>query len=277
MSKDAPTQSVTKPVEVPVSERTAGDVAQEAHSSLVNEYMKETPTQRSPEQLNGNGSVVPNKDFTDKYLPIPEKTPVLPRVTDIINKQDRSVSDILKQFEGDPALAKRQFADAINKSVSPEDQPAMKDIQNALFEGKIDKLGEALKGLSPEKRAELIKTLNENLDKYKLDTNLTLDSKGNVIVYNDRGNSAVSINPDTGETSLRPIERQTDGSILLKSGEIINRSAADLFSDIGRRLTHRAGLSALGLQQHHLLKPPLTQPRREYPIMPERQIEPNKD
>ena len=66
---------------------------------------------------------------------------------------------------------------------------------------------------------------------------LSMDSQGNVLIYEEHGNTAVSINPTTGAATLRAVERQPDGSMLLKPGEIINRQAADVMRALGEEAT----------------------------------------
>jgi len=125
--------------------------------------------------------------------------------------------------------------------VPPEDLKVATDLTDALIDGNVDKLKETLKGLSgdPEKLAKFVKAVNDHFNSKENfgGLEMQMDAKGNVLVYENKGSTAVSINPATGETTVRGIERQPDGSILMKEGEIINRTAADVLKSAGDAVT----------------------------------------
>ncbi len=133
--------------------------------------------------------------------------------------------------EKDRTAAKERLANDISALVPEADRESMKALQDALIDGDLSKLQETLKGLSsdPEKLATMVKEVNERFNKHELygGLDLSMDSNGDLLVYKEQGGTAVSINPATGETALRAVERQVDGSMLLKPGEILNRNAED--------------------------------------------------
>lgn len=141
----------------------------------------------------------------------------------------------------DRAEAKDKLGKELSDLIPEADKKTITDLQNALIDGDTKKFGEALKGLSgdPEKLAKFVKALNDNLNKNEKfgGVEVSMDGKGNVLVYGENGNTAVSYDPKTGEASLRAVERQDDGSVLLKPGEVINRKPDDVMKNLGDEAT----------------------------------------
>jgi hypothetical protein len=135
----------------------------------------------------------------------------------------------------DRANAKDQLAKGLSDLIPDADKALIKKMQAAVIDGNVGEMKAALKELAndPAKLEKYLKALNGQLDGVEL----TQDSKGNVLMYEKGSNTAVSINPTTGETTLRAIERQPDGSVLLKAGEIINRQVATVMRSIGDEAT----------------------------------------
>lgn len=154
-------------------------------------------------------------------------------MNDIVRSWDNTVTD-KNRNEAKEALAKN-----LSGLIPEADRALLKTMQGALIDGNLDKLKASLGSLSgnPDRMDAFIKEINANLKREGSTVELTNDGKGNVLVYDQWGNTAVSINAKTGETTLRAIERQNDGSILLKPGEIINRKPAEVMKNLGDEAT----------------------------------------
>ncbi|MBX9694699.1 MAG: hypothetical protein K2Z81_20090, partial [Cyanobacteria bacterium] len=141
--------------------------------------------------------------------------------------------------DADRTKAKETMAAELSDLIPEADRDLMTALQGALVDGNMDQLKESLKTLSadPAKLDLFIKELNKQLDKHGSGTNLDRDSAGNVLLYTRGGSTAISLNPSTGETTLRAIETQKDGSVLLKPGEIINRQATEVMSNLSDSIT----------------------------------------
>jgi hypothetical protein len=141
----------------------------------------------------------------------------------------------------DRAEAKEKLGKELSDLIPEADRKTITELQNALIDGDTKKFGEALKGLSgdPARLEKFVKALNDNLNKNEMfgGVELSMDGKGNVLVYGEKGNTAVSFDPKTGESSLRAVERQDDGSVLLKPGEVINRKPNEVMKNLGDEAT----------------------------------------
>lgn len=140
---------------------------------------------------------------------------------------------------------RKEAKEALEKGISglvPEgDRKAQVALQNAIVDGDMGKFKEAVKALGndPEKLSKMVKEVNDQLNRNEKfgGVELSMDSKGNVLLYGEKGNTAVSVNPKTGEATLRAVETQNDGSVVLKDGEIINRKAEDVMKSLGDQAT----------------------------------------
>lgn len=140
---------------------------------------------------------------------------------------------------------RKEAKEALEKGISglvPEgDRKAQLALQNAIIDGDMGKFKEAVKSLGndPEKLAKMVKEVNDQLNRNEKfgGVELSMDSKGNVLLYGEKGSTAVSVNPKTGEATLRAVETQNDGSVVLKDGEIINRKADDVMKQLGDQAT----------------------------------------
>lgn len=167
---------------------------------------------------------------------------------DLLNGMDKNIgNDGLKHInklprevtQEDRDKAKKVLEKELNELIPEADRKAVTDLQNAIIDGDAKKLGEVIKGMDPAKLDKYIKAVNDNLNKHETfgGVELTRDSQGNVLLYGEKGNTAVSIDPKTGAATLRAVERQPDGSVLLKPGEIINRNADDVARELGDSAT----------------------------------------
>ncbi len=144
--------------------------------------------------------------------------------------------------DADRAKAKeRLLSNELMALLPTETQANLKQMQSALIDGNLDAMKEVLKKLSadPAKVRQFVDIVNRTLSRHEGfgGIDLSMDGQGNVLIYEENGNTAVSINPANGATTLRAVERLPDGSVLLKPGEIINRQAPDVMRNIGDAAT----------------------------------------
>lgn len=139
--------------------------------------------------------------------------------------------------------AKEKLEKELSELIPEKDRQSLKNLQSAIIDGDLGKLQSSLKELSgnPEQLRKIVSALNKQMEK-RMGVDMRMDAAGNVLLYESGGSTALSINPKTGESTLRPMETQMDGSVVLKPGEIINRTPADVLKNIGdeatRSLTH---------------------------------------
>jgi|AGTN01.1.fsa_nt_gi hypothetical protein len=158
--------------------------------------------------------------------------------------------------------AKEKLEKELSELIPDKDRQSLKNLQSAIIDGDLGKLQSTLKELSgnPEQLKKIISALNKQMEK-TMGVNMRMDSAGNVLLYENGGSTALSINPKTGESTLRPMETQMDGSVVLKPGEIINKTAADVLKNIGdegtRSLTHGR---FYGYIKPMMLEPIMTKP-----------------
>jgi hypothetical protein len=160
---------------------------------------------------------------------------------EIINhKLERSLKPFVT--DKDRENAKKALAKEIGDDVPEADRKKVQDLQGALVDGDLGKVQEALKAMSddPAKLAKYVDMVNKQFndnERGRGGLEMVTDSKGNVLVYAERAQVAVQIDPKTGETTVRGIDQQPDGSVVLKEGEVINRNATDLMKRIGYEAT----------------------------------------
>lgn len=154
-------------------------------------------------------------------------------LTKIADSRGDSIRDDMARIkrpitDKDRQAAKDMLAKDIDPALSDADKKLMKDLQGSLIDGDLGKLKETLKELSadPKKLANFLESVNKQMNKHETLGGLELatDGKGNVLVYENNGKTAVSVDPKTGETSVRPVTRQDDGSVVLLDGEVLNRT-----------------------------------------------------
>jgi len=163
-------------------------------------------------------------------------------IEDIISKTMAFEGYLGKVTDADRKEAKDQLGDNELMGLLPKgDQQTLKSLHSALIDGDLDSLKDTLKGLAdnPERLKKFVDIVNKTFEKNEGygGIDLGMDGKGNVLVYEEGGNTAVSINPADGSTTLRAVETQRDGSVLLKPGEIINRTTGEVMSSISDEAT----------------------------------------
>lgn len=253
MTKSAPQETESKVIEK--ATQNGSDIAGDARQTLSDAAMNEMKSMSKAGKAAGNelGSNSIEKDSSGRV-----GNEINKKLQDSISNgsigekiqeltKDGSIAmgiGIGKKAEvtaEDRAEAKEKLGKELSDLIPDADKKTIKDLQDALIDGDTKKFGEALKGLSgdPEKLAKFVKALNENLNKNEKfgGVEVSMDGKGNVLVYGEKGNTAVSFDPKTGEPSLRAVERQDDGSVLLKPGEVINRKPDEVMKNLGDEAT----------------------------------------
>ncbi|MCA9817951.1 MAG: hypothetical protein KC652_22745 [Cyanobacteria bacterium HKST-UBA01] len=163
-----------------------------------------------------------------------------------VEKAERngSLEDVFKKLEPKAVTpeqrmdAKRDIQDRIPAEVSPGDRKALVSMQEAIIDGNVEKLGQSIESLrgDPERMERLINGLNRQLKESDSDTRVTMTKDGRVFLSNPSSDTAVQFNKD-GTSEVKPVEHTFSGAIVVKPGEVINRSAEDVASSIGDRTT----------------------------------------
>jgi len=171
-----------------------------------------------------------------------------------------SIIEIMKKAEPsekEREAAKKELAEGISKLIPPEDRKTLVGMQEALIDGNLESFQKLVGSLkdNPEKLAAMIKELNSGLDRAEWSggVNVQQDSKGNVLLYKQNGNTAIEINPSTGATVLRPVEPRFDGTAVIQPGEVIGADAGKVMRDIGNEATE-------SLMPHKIGKIPFDKP-----------------
>ncbi|MBX9691694.1 MAG: hypothetical protein K2Z81_04870 [Cyanobacteria bacterium] len=155
----------------------------------------------------------------------------------------------------DRTRAKEQLASELSELIPEADRQLMRTLQSAIIDGNMDQLRATLRTLAadPAKLTRFIDALNKQFAKHEIFNGIELgrDSQGNVLLYKEKGNTALSINPTSGDATVRAIEVQADGSVLLRPGEIINRQPADVLQAVADEATR----AVVGPRFHDLPRP----------------------
>ncbi|MGD9681267.1 MAG: hypothetical protein AB7W16_08785 [Candidatus Obscuribacterales bacterium] len=171
---------------------------------------------------------------------------------DAAGKAGESIIEYMKRAEPsdkDREAAKKELAEGISKLIPPEDRKTLVGMQEALIDGNLESFQKLVGSLkdNPEKLAAMIKELNNGLDKGLWGgAHVQQDSKGNVLLYKENGNTAIEINPSTGETVLRPMEPRFDGTAVIQPGEVVGADAGKIMRDIGNEATESLVPNKLG-------------------------------
>lgn len=160
------------------------------------------------------------------------------------SKIGESIIEMMKKAEPsekEREAAKKELAEGISKLIPEEDRNTLVGMQEALIDGNLESFQKLVGSLkdNPEKLAAMIKELNNGLDRAEWGggVNVQQDSKGNVLLYKQNGDTAIEINPQTGQTTLRPVEPRFDGTAVIQPGEVIGADAGKVMRDIGNEAT----------------------------------------
>ncbi len=159
----------------------------------------------------------------------------------IPNERHRTPDTDFRVTPEDRTRAKQVLANELSELIPQADRDLMRNLQSAVIDGNLDQLRTTLRTLSadPAKLNRFIEALNRQFSRHEVFNGIELgrDGQGNVLLYKEKGNTALSINPTTGDASVRAIEVQADGSVLLRPGEIINRQPAEVLQAVGDEAT----------------------------------------
>lgn len=226
------------------------------------------------EKIRGRGDIenAPNKLEHAK----PDEGNIIERV-----ERESSLDDFIKKLQPKAITpeqrmdAKKDLQGRIPAEVSPGDRKALVSMQEAIIDGNMDKLGtsiEALRG-DPERMERLINGLNRQLKESDSDTRVTMTEDGRVFLSNPSSDTAVQFNKD-GTSEVKPVEHTFSGAIVVKPGEVINRSAADVASSIGDKTTREINYEPMykPIEKPDLRKPlPFDKPWGDkVPLYPDR-------
>lgn len=120
--------------------------------------------------------------------------------------------------------AKDKVDGKIDGLISTADKATLKNMQDAALSGDPKAFGDAINGLKddPARLKDFVKEMNKNFKDSDAGLNATVDEKGNVVLYGDHGKNAVEIGAD-GTSRVRALEREPDGTVIMKDGEVLNK------------------------------------------------------
>ncbi len=118
-------------------------------------------------------------------------------------------------------------------NLSEQEKKAVHDIQNALLGGTFDAFTTAIQGLSnnPEKLSQALEEAQRNIQLAGGKVDLAF-SDGKAYVYGENSKFAVQVDPETGNSAVKPITR-ADGAVTVGSGEVISKTPQAEFKAIG--------------------------------------------
>lgn len=245
------------------SPNSAKDIAEKGEARQSDEKIGEKLQSGSPSEGRTHGSIQEGLNSLDKIDQLGELAEQLGRKDEIDKEphkqehtkpgegnvierieRDGSLDDMFKKLEPKKITpeqrmdAKKELQGLIPEEVSPGDRKALVSMQEAIIDGNVEKLGTSLEALrgDPERMERLINGLNKQLMKSDSDTRVTMTEDGRVFLSNPRSDTAVQFNKD-GTAEVKPVEHTFSGAIVVKPGEVINRSAEDVASSIGDRTT----------------------------------------
>ncbi|MBZ0186336.1 MAG: hypothetical protein K8F91_08825 [Candidatus Obscuribacterales bacterium] len=157
-------------------------------------------------------------------------------------KLAEGISDLIPKEDACIICSAFRFLTGDTSDLIPEkDRAVLKAMQASLIDGDLKGFQAAVLSLkdNPEKLQVLIKELNQGLDRSEMGqgADVRMDSKGNVLLYEGNGNTAIEINPKTGAVTLQPIEARFDGTVVLQPGEVLGADPDKVMREIGNTVT----------------------------------------
>ena len=155
---------------------------------------------------------------------------------DILIDEGIKIKDKLIGITHEPT--KEETSDAqgkLNKQIDdllPDDRKQnLKALQDAAVGGDPKAMADAIANIDPKDRAAYIKELNKNLDATNAGMHAQIDKAGNVVIYGDNSDKAVEIAP-SGQATVRKVERELDGTVILKEGEVLGTDPSKVMKDL---------------------------------------------
>ncbi len=151
---------------------------------------------------------------------------------------------------------------------SEQEKKAIHDIQNALLGGTFDAYTTALQGLgnNPEKLSQVMEEAQRNIQLAGGKIDLAL-SDGKAYMYAENSKFAVQVDPQTGNSAVKPITR--DGDVVsVGSGEVISKTPQSEFKSITDDVVR--GVAPLPVVEwdmppSNIMRPPTAAPSNDRP------------
>lgn len=117
-------------------------------------------------------------------------------------------------------------------NLSEQEKKAVHDIQNAVLGGTFDAFATAIQALgnNPEKLSQALEEAQRNIQLAGGNVGLAL-SDGKAYLFGDNSKFAVQVDPETGNSAVKPITRE-DGVVTVGSGEVISKTPQAEFKAI---------------------------------------------
>jgi len=154
---------------------------------------------------------------------------------------------IYNDGETDPqlkaALAHRLIIENMNPLIDDTDRKFLSFFCNAILRGDIDMLKQLFKVIAdtmPQKLEPYTKALTKLFSDTNAGVCLRWISRDRILVHIYHGNCALAINPHTGSSSVIPIQTEWDGSVCVRSGEVIAPGCEKLMETIRNQALQRA-------------------------------------
>lgn len=146
--------------------------------------------------------------------------------------------DFDKVTPQDRTEAKQELQKMIPEILSDADRKALVSMQEAIIDGNVEKLGKSIASMKddPAKLGKFANEINRELKEAGSDTRLTVAKDGRVFLSSQGGDLAVQFNAD-GSSEVKPVEYTRSGAMVVKPGEVVNRSSEDVGRGIGDSTT----------------------------------------
>ncbi|MBU6450486.1 MAG: hypothetical protein KGS72_01815 [Cyanobacteria bacterium REEB67] len=131
--------------------------------------------------------------------------------------------------------ADKSLDKSLSKMAAPEASKSMQAIDAAITSGDTKALGEAIKSADPAKLRDMLGEINRVLAEKGSSTRLDMTEDGKVLVSDSKSNTAIAVDPKTGDISAKEVEHNADGSMLVKPGELLNVDTDKAFKEISDR------------------------------------------
>jgi hypothetical protein len=175
---------------------------------------------------------------------------------------DKERSDAEKTLEG-----------RMSKLIPEADRDAMKAMTTAITNGDTKAFAEAVKktGGDPAKLKALVTEVDKMLEEKGCSIRLDVTGDGKVLVSDTSKETALAVDPKSGNVEAKSVEHNPDGSILVKPGEVLHVDTEKAFKDMGDRAVNAVnGKLDFNVEKHDPFFPIKTL----RPIFPDEPLEP---
>lgn len=161
-------------------------------------------------------------------------------ISTISDGWNHAVDGAAKLFGFDPTQheiqqAENSFDSQISHLIPSDQKQLVEEMGHAVLEGDLNGLTKAIQQLGddPAQVKAYVQELNRMFKDMGADVSLAVSQDGHVLMYNKNGQSAIDIDPATGNTVERPISVGLDGTVTLQPGEVLNGDCSGLAKQIG--------------------------------------------